>query len=329
MDTTTPLRPQTALAERTASSAPPGTLGLSLWVARARPRLALLTLGGVLWGATASPGLAAMVDLQARYAALQTQLAQSPFHRPLVLASVESADRLTGDIDAVVNHPFASLSSQLSDANHWCDVMILHINTKYCRAGFGTQGNAADMVVNVSIGKKTPEVLNDAMRIEFAFAVVARTPDYFEVLLSAKNGPLGTSDYRLRLQAIALPQSKTYLRLTYSYAANLLGRVAMQTYLGTVGRGKVGFTSTGTGPDGRPVYIDGMRALVERNAMRYYLAIDSYLQFTEGPASVQVEKRLQAWYTAIEQYPRQLHDVERADYMAMKRAEVLRQQAVP
>jgi hypothetical protein len=167
------------------------------------------------------------------------------------------------------------------------------------------------------------------MRIAFSFAVPTRTPDYFEVMLSAKTGPLGTSDYRLRLQAIALPQSKTYLRLTYSYAANLLGRVAMQTYLSTLGRGKVGFTTTGTGADGQPIYIDGMRALVERNAMRYYLAIDSYLQFTGEPASSQVEKRLQAWYSATEQYPRQLHDVARADYLQMKRAEVLRQQAVP
>jgi hypothetical protein len=292
--------------------------------------LVFFVVGGLLWGGVATSVKAATADLQARHAALQVALTQSPFHRPLLLSSVETADRLSGDIDAVVDHPFAVLSSQLSSAAHWCDVMILHINTKYCRSGSGGPANPAGVVVNVSIGKKTPEVLTEAMRIAFNFDVVARTPDYFEVLLSAKQGPLGTSDYVLRLQAIALPASKTFVHLTYAYSANLLGRVAMRTYLGTAGRGKVGFTtlanSAGARSEGQPAYIDGMRALVERNAMRYYLAIDSYLQFTDEPVASQSEKRLQAWFTAIEQYPRQLHDVDRADYMQMKRDEVLRQQ---
>ncbi len=292
-----------------------------------RSDLCALALGALLLGFASNPCWASMAELQGKYASLEAQLDQSPFRRPLVLVSNEAADRLTGDIYAVMDHPFAALSTQLSDPGHWCDVMILHINTKYCKAGVGTPANPAAIVVNVSVGKKTAEVLTDAMRIEFAFAVLTRTPDYFEVVLSAREGPLGTSDYRLRLRAITLPNSKTFLHLSYSYAANMLGRVAMQAYLGTAGRGKVGFTTTGTRPDGQPVYIDGMRALVERNAMRYYLAIDSYLKFTEGLPATQVEKRLQAWYAAVEQYPRQLHDVEWSDYLQMKRSEVLRQQA--
>lgn len=290
--------------------------------------LALFALGAMVWGCSAAPCLAALSDLHARYASLESQLNQSPFHRPLLLVSVEAGGRLTGDIDAVVDHPFALVRANLSSPDHWCDVMILHINTKHCTAGSAGSADAAELAVNVSIGKKTPEVLTDAMRISFSFAVLTSTPDNFEVMLSAKKGPLGTSDYRLRLQAIALSNARTYVRLSYSYAANMLGRVAMQTYLNTLGRGKVGFTSTGNGPDRQPVYIEGMRALVERNAMRYYLAIDSYLKFPGEPKSSQVEKRLQAWYSAIEQYPRQLHEVERADYMQMKRAEVLRQQTV-
>jgi hypothetical protein len=153
-----------------------------------------LALGGLLLGLASNPSWATMADLQGEYASLEAQLGQSPFRRPLVLVSSEAADRLTGDIYAVMDHPFAAVSTHLSDPAHWCDVMILHINTKYCKAGVGTPANPAAMVVNVSVGKKTAEVLSDAMRIEFAFAVITRTPDYFDVVLSARDGPLGTSD---------------------------------------------------------------------------------------------------------------------------------------
>jgi len=85
---------------------------------------------------------------------------------------------------------------------------------------------------------------------------------------------------------------------------------------------------TGKGANGEPAYIGGVRGVVERNTMRYYLAIDSFLQFTNAAPTAQLEKRLQAWFTAIERYPRQLHDLDRGAYLEMKRAEYLRQQTV-
>jgi hypothetical protein len=70
-------------------------------------------------------------------------------------------------------------------------------------------------------------------------------------------------------------------------------------------------------------YIGGVRGVVERNTMRYYLAIDSYL---DAPGPGQLDKRLGAWFDATEQYARQLHEVERNDYMDMKRHEFQRLQ---
>ncbi|OGT04070.1 MAG: hypothetical protein A2143_01990 [Gallionellales bacterium RBG_16_57_15] len=43
---------------------------------------------------------------------------------------------------------------------------------------------------------------------------------------------------------------------------------------------------------------------------------------------LQLQKRLHSWFNATEQYPRQLHEVDRAAYMDMKRSEYLRQQTV-
>jgi hypothetical protein len=89
----------------------------------------------------------------------------------------------------------------------------------------------------------------------------------------------------------------------------------------------VGFTVTGKQTDGRPLYIGGMRGLVERNTMRYYLAIEAFLGALSEPPQAQLEKRLHDWFAAIEHYPRQLHEMEQGAYLEMKRKEIRRQQA--
>lgn len=260
--------------------------------------------------------------LRAKHADLSAQLLQNQFKRPLALDSVEQTKGLKGDIYGVVDYPFEVVNAALNNPGHWCDVMILHINTKYCHAVAGPAGTT----LKINIGKKTPQALAMAPRVEFNYSVAASSADYFDIMLNAKDGPLGTSDYRIHLKAVALPASRTFLHLTYAYDVNFGGRLAMQTYLGTIARDKVGFTVTGKQADGAPAYIAGLRGLVERNTMRYFLAIDTFLESTRAAPSLQLEQRLQNWFTAVEQYPRQLHEVDRPAYLAMKRAEVVRQQ---
>ena len=231
---------------------------------------------------------------------------------------------MRGDIYALVDAPFSSVNAALNGPAHWCDVMILHINTKYCAASTGTAGT----VLTVNIGKKVDQPLAETSRVEFGYRVAASSADYFAVQLTAANGPLSTSDYRIVLEAAAADGGKSIVHLTYSYAYGFAGRVAMQAYLATAGRGKVGFTITGTQPDGQPAYIGGVRGVVERNTMRYFLAIDAYLGALTAPGAQQLDKRLYHWYDSTEAYARQLHDVARGDYMEMKRREYVRQQTV-
>ncbi len=263
-------------------------------------------------------------SLRARYAALSAQSGYSQFQRPLYLDSVESPRDLKGDIFALIDYSFADVNTALNGPARWCDVMILHINTKYCRASTDN----ARTVLMVSIGKKVEQPLAEANRVEFAYRVVAATPDYLAVQLNAETGPLATSDYRILLEAAPAEGARTILHLTYSYAYGLAGRLAMQAYLATVGRGKVGFTIIGKQPDGQPDYIGGVRGVVERNTMRYFLAIDAYFGALGVPLPEQFEKRLQSWYTSTEGYARQLHDVDRSAYLQMKRREYRRQQTV-
>lgn len=272
--------------------------------------------------ALAVPDPAAL--LRAKHVSLEQELRQNQFKRPLVLASLEAPDRLKGDVYAIVDYPFDAVSAGLNNPDHWCDVMLLHINTKYCHAVTG----AAGTTLKINIGKKTPEDLANATRAEFNYQVAAATPEYVEIMLNAKDGPLGTSDYRILLEAVALPNAKTFLHLTYSYATNFAARFAMQTYLGTVGSGKVGFTVVGKRPDGEPDYVGGVRGVVERNTMRYYLAIDTFLETANAPPAARPELRFQSWFTASERYSRQLHEMDRGQYVEMKRAEYSRQQVL-
>ena len=69
-----------------------------------------------------------------------------------------------------------------------------------------------------------------------------------------------------------------------------------------------------------------MLGLLERNTMRYYLAIDAYLVAYSLPPSEQFEKRILEWYGSTQRYAPQLHEMERNQYLEMKRKEMRRQQ---
>jgi len=268
------------------------------------------------------PDTHSAASLQAKYVSLGERLRYNPFRRALSLDSSESPDNLRGDVYALVNYPFSTVSAALHGAEDWCDVLILHINTKYCHAST----DQANTVLMVRIGKKIAQPIEDAYPIEFRYRVAAATAQYLEIQLDAKKGPLSTRNYRIQLQAVPVGNDRTFLHLTYAYDYGLAGRLAMKTYLATIGSDKVGFTVIGKLPNGQPKYIGGMRGVVERNAMRYYLAIDAYLGALTSPPTLQREKRLLRWFVATEQYPRQLREVSQAAYFNMKRSEYLRQQ---
>jgi hypothetical protein len=261
--------------------------------------------------------------LKARHAALAEQLSETPFKRPLHLESRQTANTLQGDIYAVIEQPFALVGMALQGSTHWCDILILHLNVKNCRASAGPSGE----VLRLHIGRKFEQALADAYLFEFTYRVVTATPEFLQVLLEARDGPLGTRSYRIALEAVALDNRRSFLHLSYSYAYGVAARMATQSYLATLGRNKVGFSIVGRTASGQPVYIEGMRGVIERHTMRYYLAIEAYLNALPEPPLTRQEKRLQLWYDAVEHYPAQLHEREREQYLTMKRKEIQRQQA--
>jgi hypothetical protein len=267
-------------------------------------------------------GLLGPAGLAARHASLGPQLAGNAFGGPLVLQSDEPPRRIEGDVYAVLEHPFAAVSGALSDPGQWCEILILHLNTKYCRRA-QLQGAPH---VQLRVGRKEPQAVDSASLLDFAWREPQVRPEYLSVQMDAPEGPYDTRDYRLFAEAVPLAGGRTFLHLGYGMGYGGASRIAMQLYLGTIGRDKVGFTRVPRG--GGEEFVDGLRGVVERNTMRYYLAIDAYLDSLVAPAGQQLEKRLRAWFDATERYPRQLHEVERDAYLRMKRDEVQRQASV-
>jgi hypothetical protein len=301
---------------------------MSFWsslIATARGRLPALAMAGAFalaWlpaHAYVGPGA-----LRAKYGELSEELRHNNFHRALHVDSSEAGDTLKGDVYAVLDYPFDLVSKTLKAPGDWCDVLLLPFNTKYCRAVAGSEGAAT---LQVRIGRKYDQPVQDAYPIEFALQPVAATQEYFESRLAAATGPIGTRDYRIVVSAVPLDAKHTFMHFSYSYAYGMAGRVAMQAYLATAGADKVGFSTSGRDANGQPIYIGGVRGAIERTAMRYYLAIDAHLASLGAPPEQQLDKRIETWFREAERYPRQLHEMDRGTYIAMKRGEYERQHA--
>ncbi len=273
----------------------------------------LLALTAVLALANLAHADEAGPALKARYQTLTDKLQHNAFNQPVYLESVQTSSNLKGDVYAVIDQPFATFAAAVNKPENWCDILILHLNIKYCRAG----ASATDLLVYT--GRKIEQPLKDAYKLQFAWHSDASSADYSKVSLQAGAGPMGTKDYHIVLESVPVDAGHTFIHLSYAYGFGVSARLAMQTYLSTVGSDKEGFTEV----DSKPV--GGVRGLVERNTMRYYLAIAAYLKYPTSP-----DKRDTWWFDATEHYPDQLHEVEKKDdYLTMKRNEYKRQQSAP
>ncbi len=260
--------------------------------------------------------------LRARFAAIRANNAGSLIERSVYLLSTEVSGRMSGDVYALVDHPYADVRSALADANHWCGILILHLNVKYCRAV--TTGARQQVVTGV--GRKFDQPLSDVYWAKFEFAMPSAGDGYLSIDLQAPAGPLNTKDYRFVVEAVPFAERQSLLHMTYAYSYGLAADWAMHAYLATIGHDKLGFSVVGRRADGRPVLVGGVRGVLERNALRYYLAIEAYVRAHALPASAQLSRSLDDWFAATERFALQLHEIDRDTYVEMKLREVRRQQ---
>ena len=60
--------------------------------------------------------------------------------------------------------------------------------------------------------------------------------------------------------------------------------------------------------------------MIERNVVRYFLALQVELETRALPATGRFEQQMQRWYELTQRFP-QLYDLPKADYVANKRRE--------
>ncbi|VTU36706.1 hypothetical protein H4CHR_03981 [Variovorax sp. PBS-H4] len=310
-----------------------------------RAGLGLLLAACALGAGAAPPDAGSAASLREQHRKLAGQLASSPLRRPVHLESAETDSGLQGDVYAVVDHPLEQVRAALADGAQWCEMLLLHINNRRCRlsrtaapkadstaaAGEGTpvSRQPEGETLTLSVVPRYDKPVEDAFELSFVHRVVETSRDYLEVRLSAESGPLGTSNYRVTLEAVPLGERQTFLHFRYAYDHNMVARLATMAYLATFGSHKMGFTVTGKTPGGEPDYIRGLRGLTERNAMRYFFALDAYLDGLGTPPPQRADKRLHRWFEEIEQYPAQLHEVDLATYLEHKRTDRRRDTGKP
>jgi hypothetical protein len=257
------------------------------------------------------------LEMQQTYQNLRSRLAQSPLRRGLVLDSTESPDRTSGDIYAVMDVALPRLELISRDPARWCEILLLLSNSKNCTTGV----DMASPVLLLQMGTKGPQDLSSTTAMDFRFSSAKAHAPVLETLLSADSGPMGTKDGTMRLRAIALPSDQAFIHLHYSYRSSMSGRFATEVYLQTLGRGKVGFSADA----GRTNFVGGVRGIIERNTMRYFIGLGCASQFATTDVAAQRFGQMAAcWYDETQRYPVQLYEMPRADYLDMKRAEYAR-----
>lgn len=280
--------------------------------------LSLVVSIGILWPIPAhsvAPG--AGEGLLKTYRKIGIKLINSDFCIPLYLESRDANNSLRGDIYGTLAYPLEHLRQVLCKPVAWCDIASLHLNIKAC-----TWKRLSDSwLLTFYSGRKFYQPPEDTYQLEFAYRIIEQQSDYLKISLTAGRGPLNTRDYRIVLEGVCLDADNTFLHFSYTYRYGSLARLAMKGYFATLGHGKYGFTVVNTDSRGNPVYVKDARGAIERNAVRYYFAIQAYMDSLICPKEKRFEKRVSIWYDLTDQHHQQLFEMSKEDYLAYKRQE--------
>jgi len=251
------------------------------------------------------------------YHANLAELARNSFGLPLVLESFAQDEQVHVDVYGILAYPLSSVISALTVPANWCDIVSLPPNVKACTY----REMPGAWLLTFYLGRKVYQPPEDAHQVIYHCRIIVQRQGYLDIVLSADSGPFGTKDHRLRFEALPLDGGRTFVHVSYAYRDTPALRLAAKGYFATLGRSKVGFTVTGTDKNGQPVYIGGPRGAIERNAARYYLAIQAFMSSLRYPAESRLSRRISEWYDLTSRYPKQLFDLDKPEYLAFKTKE--------
>jgi len=247
----------------------------------------------------------------------KAKLETSSFGLPLFLESFERDEEVHVDVYGIFDYPFSGVANVLKVPANWCDIVSLPPNVKACT--YRELGGA--WLLTFYLGRKFYQPPEDTRQVIFRYRNVVQQQEYLDIILNADEGPFGTKDHRMRFEALPLDGGRTFVHVSYAYSDSVALRLAGKAYFATLGRSKAGFTVTGKDRKGNPVYIGGPRGAIERNAVRYYFAIQSFMNSLHYPEKSRLSMTISQWYDLTTRYRKQLFDLEKKDYLTFKTKE--------
>lgn len=281
-------------------------------------------IAGLVVGAFLLTSAFAQADagkLRAKYQQIETALRDNVYGIPVYLESNGDNGTMRGDVFGVIPHPLSTVRDALGTPANWCEMVPRHLNVKACTYRYF----GGECRLTIYSGRKFYEKADDVYILDYRYQVGTKQKDYFYTTLTAEDGPLDTGNYIITAEAVPLGESSTFIHFSYSYDHGFITDLAMTGYFATLGSGKIGFTVVGKDDDGEPVYVDGVRGVIERNTIRYYFVIQSFLDTLKVPAQERFEARINNWFDLTERYHAQLYEMDKEDYLAYKRKEGLDQ----
>lgn len=260
-------------------------------------------------------------DLRETYKEIEATLFNNIYDTPIHLESEMEKQMMRGDVYGIIYHPYKIVSENLASQKNWCDIMPQHLNIKACTYQYINN----QCGLTFYSGRKFYEKADDVYHLDYQFKVTTLNDDYFRATLNSEEGLLDTTDYIISVEAIPLTKSSTFIHLSYEYKYGIWTSIVMSTYFTTLGRKKVGFTISGEDENKNPIYIKGIRGVIERNSMRYFFAIKSYLDTKNNPIKTRFIKRISNWFDLTEKHHRQLYEMDKEDYLKYKNMERLDQ----
>jgi hypothetical protein len=182
---------------------------------------------------------------------IEKELEKSKFAIPFYVESYVSKSASHVDIYGTVNHPFGLIKNAFLVPTNWCEIVLPHPDIRAC-----TYKKMQDRwLLNIYHVDKFSEPLEDAYQMKFVYHVSELQPFYFDIALTAHEGPFHTKDHQFGFEATPLDEGRTFIHFRYSFGYSSWGYFLMKIF----GGGKVGFSVIGKDSDGNPVYVGGLR----------------------------------------------------------------------
>ncbi len=248
--------------------------------------------------------------LLVKYHDIEKELENNSGPVPFYIESSENKNAAHVDIYGTIKYPFEIVQNEFLVPTNWCDILLPHPDVRAC-----TYKKVNDTwLLNIYNVDNSSELLEDAYQMKFIYRVSALQPVYFDVVLTAHEGPSHTKDHQFRLEAIPLGKNITFIHLRYSFGYSALGYFLMKIFGGS----RTGFSITGTDSAGNPVYVEGLRGSVERYVVCDYLAIVAYFDTLKSPPDQRFERRISQWYDLTTHFKEQLLEMKEEKYLADK-----------